>query len=185
MKKNLSPILIACLLVAGTANSQTITLSAEGTKQGKFKAESTKPKFSDRSEITGYLQEVASPRDAATGLASGKRSYQPVLILKQSGASSPQYFQALTTNELLKKVVIDFYRPDPSGMEVNFYTVILENVSVSGYKQFIGPLENEKFNPANNTLYDEIKLSFQKITVEDKIGKTMTTDDTEIRRGIN
>ncbi|MBC7875487.1 MAG: type VI secretion system tube protein Hcp [Ferruginibacter sp.] len=177
MKSYFVCFVTSLLLMGLAAHSQTITLSAEGTKQGKFKGESTKSKFSDRSEIAGYVQEVSSPRDAASGMATGKRTHQPVLVLKQSGAASPQFFQALTSNEVLKKVVIDFYKPDASGAEMNYYTVTLENVSVSGYKQFIGPLENEKFNPANTILYDEIKLTFQKITIEDKAGKTMAMDD--------
>lgn len=176
--KKLLPLLIALLVTSGfTARAQMMTLSAEGTKQGKFKGESKSSKFADRSELTGYLQEGTSPREAGAILATGRRSYQPVLLLKPSGASSPQFFQAMATNELLKKVVIDFYRPDPSGVSVNYYTVTLENVTVSGYKQFIGPLDKERFNPGDNLLYDEIKLSFQKITVEDKDAHTMATDD--------
>jgi type VI secretion system secreted protein Hcp len=181
MKKNILSIITVSLLIGLSANSQTITLTAEGTRQGKFKGESVKSKFPDRIDIYGYVQEVTSPRDPASGMASGKRSYQPVILLKQSGASSPQFFQALTTNEILKKVVIDFYKSDANGSEINYYSVTLENVTVSGYKQFVGPLENEKFNPGNNILYDEIKLSFQKITIEDRVGKTMAADDWNIR----
>lgn len=177
MKKNILSLGAALLLVSLTAYSQTITISVEGTKQGKFKGESSKSKFADRSEITGFIQEVTSPRDAASGMATGKRMYQPVILLKQSGASSPQFFQALTSNEILKKIIIDFYKADATGAEVNYYTVTLENVLLSGYKQFIGPLDNEKFNPADNILYDEIKLTFQKITIEEKTGKTMASDD--------
>lgn len=177
MKKNIASLIAATLVVSLLTHSQVITLSAEGTKQGKFKGESVRSKFADKAEIAAYLHEIVSPRDAASGMSSGKRSHQPIILLKQFGASSPQFFQALTNNEVLKTVVIDFYKNDASGMEVNYYTVTLTNVSVSGYKQFIGPLENEKFNPVNNILYDEIKLVFQKIVVEDKISKTMTMDD--------
>lgn len=177
MKKNIFFLLIAFFAFHTALNAQTIILSAEGTKQGKFKGESIKSKFADKSELTGFLQEVNSPRDVTSGQATGKTIYQPVILLKKTGAASPQFFQALATNEILKKVVIDFYRPDANGQEVNYYSVTLENVSVAGYKQFIGPLENEKFNPDNNLLFDEIKLTFQKITVEDKNGKTMATDD--------
>jgi len=177
MNKNIVFLAAALLLLTLITYSQTITLSVEGTKQGKFKGESSKSKFADRSEITGFIQEVTSPRDAASGMASGRRMYQPVILLKKSGASSPQFFQAITTNEILKKIVIDFYRADATGAEINYYTVTLENVVVSGYKQFIGPLDNEKFNPADNILYDEIKFTFQKITIEEKTAQTTATDE--------
>jgi type VI secretion system secreted protein Hcp len=176
MKKKLFLAVTAILFASLFVQAQTIILLAE-TRQGYFKGESNIEKFKGKSEITGFLQEVNSPRDAATGAASGRAIFQPVILLKQSGASSAQYFQALTSNELLKRVVLDFYRRDMYGQEVNFYSITLENVSVAGYKQFIGPLDNERFNPANNILFDEIKLVYQRITIEDKIGRTITTAD--------
>lgn len=181
MKKNILSALAAIFFTGLLLQAQTIILSAEGTKQGKFKGESKLEKFKDKSEINGFMQEVISPRDAASGAATGKRNYQPIIILKKAGSASPQFFQALTTNEVLKKVTIDFYKPDPSGQEILFYTITLENAIVSGFKQFIGPLDNEKFNPDNLNLYDEIKLTFQKIIIEEKTGKTMATDELNTR----
>lgn len=177
MRKKILAYATALFISGQLLHAQTITLMIEGAKQGKFKAESNRSKFEGKSELIGFLQEIVSPRDPASGAATGKTSYQPVTLLKQSGASSPQIFQAMITNELLKKVNIDFYKTDQTGQEVNYYSITLENVSVSGYKQFIGPLDNEKFNPANNILFDEIKLVFQKITVEEKIVKTIAVAD--------
>ncbi len=177
MKNKILFFIATALFINLAAHSQLITMSVDATKQGKFKGESIRNNSKEKSEIIGYLYEITSPRDVATGQASGKRAHQPVLILKPFGASSPQFFQALTTNEVLKTVVFDFYKTNENGEEINYYTVTLTNAIVSSYKQFIGPLDNEKFNPANTGLYDEIKFTFQKITVEDKVGKTMSTDD--------
>ncbi len=182
MKISFLSITICLLLTTLASQAQFITLSVESTKQGKFKGESLRSKQADKAELAGYFMEITSPRDAASGAASGRKVFQPVVLLKATGASSPQFMSALGTNELLKKVVIEFWKTDPSGMEVNYYTVTLENVVVSGFKQMTGPLELEKFNPANNAiLYDEIKLSYQRITQEDKINKTMATEDAAIR----
>jgi type VI secretion system secreted protein Hcp len=177
MKKNILLIIFPLTLFI-TSHGQ-IAMTVEGTKQGKFTAEGTGAKFAGKIELAGYIQEITSPRDAASGLATGRRTHQPVTLLKVAGGSSPQFVSAISTNEILKTVLIEFYRPHPSGngTEIIAYTVLLENVTVSGYKQFVGPLDNERFNPANNTLlYDEIKLTYQKITVEDKIAKTSATD---------
>lgn len=180
MKKISLLLVIACLVFNLTANSQIIYLTVEGAKQGKFQGES-KSKFADKMDVTGFVQEITSPRDAASGMAAGRRMHQPLIILKPSGAASPQFFSALTGNEQLKKVSIEFYSPDPSGKEMLTYTITLENAHVSAYKQFVGPLDNEKFNPANNLLFDEIRLSFQKIIVEHNQAKTMATDDASAR----
>jgi len=169
-------LLLAFLLISSTLMAQ-ITISFEGSKQGKFKGESQRKGFEDKSEILGYISELNSPRDPASGLATGRRSYLPIVILKACGAASPMLMQAAANNEVIKKIVIDFYKRDMNGMEINYYTVTLENASISGFKQFVGPLDNERFNPEDRTLYDEIRIVFQKITVEEKTGKTMATDD--------
>jgi type VI secretion system Hcp family effector len=178
MQKNIL-LALTCSLLFLTGHSQ-IAMTVEGSKQGKFIAEGLKGKFQGKTELLGYIQEITSPRDVASGMAAGRRSYMPITLLKATGGSSPQFFSAITTNEVLKSVLIEFYRPDPSGngTEIPAYTVLLENVTVSGYKQFIGPLDNEQFNPGNTILYDEIKLTFQKITVEDKVAKTTAADST-------
>jgi type VI secretion system secreted protein Hcp len=182
MKKNLITSLVVALFFTTGLHAQLITMTAESTKQGKFKGESNKSKFADKIELSGFIQEVNSPREAGTGIASGKRSYQPIILLKQAGVSSPQFFQAIATGEILKKVVIEFYKTEPgTGTEINYYRITLENVMVSGFKQFIGPLQNEKFNPADNTLFDEIRLVFQKITIEENIGKTIAVDEANQR----
>lgn len=94
MKKLITIILFAGLFIPVSLFSQIVTLSAEGSKQGKFKGESIRAKFADKSEVTGFLQESTSPTDAATGLVIGRRTVQPIIILKQAGAASPQFFQS-------------------------------------------------------------------------------------------
>ncbi len=84
-------------LIHIAANSQRIYMSIDAAKQGKFKGEGRDPQ---KIAASGYSQEVNSPRDLATGQASGKRQYQPVYITKEAGASSPQFFQACISNEV-------------------------------------------------------------------------------------
>ena len=83
-------------------------VSIEGTKQGKFKGESTREAHRDKIPALAFSYEVTSPRDVATGQASGRRQHGPVTFVKAWGAASPQLFQALTTNEVLKTVLFEF-----------------------------------------------------------------------------
>ena len=177
MKNKPVLLVLSMLFVTSALMAQSISVSFEGTRQGKFKGESLRKGMEDKSDVIGYVSEVNSPRDLATGMATGRRSYLPVVILKASGAASPQILQACATNEVIKKIVIDFYKRDMNGQDINYYTVTLENASFSGFKQFVGPLDNERFNPEDRTLYDEIRITFQRITVEEKTGKTMASDD--------
>lgn len=174
-------LFITAMLLSASLMAQSISVTFEGTKQGRFKGESMRKGMEGKSEVIGYVSDLNSPRDPASGMATGKRTYQPIMLLKAAGAASPQILQACTTNETIKKVVIDFYKRDPNGMDMVYYTITLENVNFSGFKQFVGPLDNERFNPEDRTLYDEIRMVFQKITVEEKTGMTMAQDDWNTR----
>ncbi|MCY7309814.1 MAG: type VI secretion system tube protein Hcp, partial [Chitinophagaceae bacterium] len=57
--------------------SQFTMMKVEGLKQGKFKSESTKAGSTDKTEVLGYAMEIKSPRDVASGQATGKRQHIP------------------------------------------------------------------------------------------------------------
>lgn len=172
-------------LICAIANGQTFSLTVEGAMQGKFKPESLRQK--DRIDAISFSQEVITPRDLATGQSSGRRQYQPIIIVKSAGASSPQFLQALINNELLKKVTIEFTKTNPSGEEYVFYRVTLEDARLAGYKQFtMSPTEGgataKHVSASEGNLFDEIKFTFRKISVESTDGKTMAADDWSIGR---
>jgi type VI secretion system secreted protein Hcp len=51
---------------------------------------------------------LVSPRDPATGQASGKRQHKPVVITREWGTSMPQFLAAVATNEVLTKLTMEF-----------------------------------------------------------------------------
>lgn len=61
-------------------------VSIEGSKQGKFKGESAREAHKGKIGAIGFSHEVASPRDVATGQASGKRQHMPITFVKEWGA---------------------------------------------------------------------------------------------------
>ena len=111
---------------AGTASTatvpgQTMNLSATGQKQGAF-AKSI--------PLIAVSHEVVSPRDPATGQATGKRQHKPFTMTMQWGATTPKFITALTTNENLSSVLIGLLR---SGTQVG--KIKLTNAHVSDYVQ--------------------------------------------------
>jgi type VI secretion system Hcp family effector len=156
-------------------NAQTIVWKVDG-----IKGESDKAKFADKTELFGLIMEGASPQitSGGGGMAVGKRTYQPVVILKQTGASTPLLFQNFFMGKSIKEVIIEYYKTDKTGVEMLDYSLTLKNVLITGFKQFTGPLENERFNPpTDNMLYDEIKFSFQQIIVEHKKAGIIVQDN--------
>lgn len=139
-----------------------INLTIEGAKQGVFPG-------ARGGAIPGlrFSYGVKSPRDLASGQATGKRQHGPVVVTKMVGTSSPQIFQALITNEALKSVVIDL----PGGEGGIGYTIKLTNASVSEIKQYTEVLNGRA------TVLEDASFTFQRIEVQDPGTKTMAVDD--------
>lgn len=139
-----------------------INLTIEGTKQGVFPG-------AKGGAIAGlrFSYGVKAPRDAATGQMSGKRQHGPIVVTKMVGTASPQIFQALTSNEALKSVVVDL----PGGEGGIGYTIKLTNASVSEIKQYTEVLNGRA------AVLEDVSFTFQRIEVQDPGTKTMAVDD--------
>ncbi|MEK7863105.1 MAG: type VI secretion system tube protein TssD, partial [Chloroflexota bacterium] len=78
-----------------------IYLTLKGQKQGDIKGSVTQ-KGREGSISVQYLQsKIVSPRDAASGLATGKRQHEPLVVRKTVDRSTPLLLNALVTNENL------------------------------------------------------------------------------------
>lgn len=158
-------------------------VTVEGTKQGKFKGESIREAHKEKLTGLSYRHEIKSPRDVATGQASGKRQHGPISMTKEWGAATPQIFQALVTNEVLKSVFFEFVATTPEGIEEVYYTIKLVNATVSQVRYMTGGNTVEGSGSAKNTsTYDtheleELSFTYQRIELEHKPGKTAAFDD--------
>lgn len=109
---------------------------------------------------------VISPRDAATGLPTGKRQHKPVVITKRIDRSTPLLYQALASNENLTDVTLRYYRTNEIGEQVPYYRIQLINASLSGIQE--GPRDQE-----------EISLTYQRIIWTWEDGEISTEDSWE------
>jgi type VI secretion system secreted protein Hcp len=153
---------------AGAQAAQEFAVQVTGQIQGKFKGEGTRKGFEDKIMGLSFDQEVTSPRDAATGQATGKRGLKPIKIKKAWGAASLQFFAAVAKNELLT-VVMDFFSTDPSGLTVLDHTVKLTNAAVASYRS-----SSDVATPGPQI--DTIELVYQTIEITDHRGKGTVTD---------
>ena len=152
-------------------------ISMEGTKQGKFKGESKVAAHKDKIVGLAFDYQAVAPYDAATGVASGKRQHKPITFTKEWGAASPQIYQSLFTNEVLKSVLFEFFRMSPEGKETIFTTIKLTTahfVSINAHKALSGPKSNE---PIQTQELEVVSLVFHKIEIDNVIAKTMAADD--------
>lgn len=161
------------LLATGVAQAaQEFYVSINGAKQGPFKGEVTRKGFEGKIAGLSFDYTVVSPRDPASGQATGKRIHKPIRIMKAWGASSTQLFSALTTNEPLTAVVIDFFSTNSSGMVVLDHTVKLTNAFVTSIAHNSDALGAQANVPPTET----VEFVFQQIELINHIVKTAAMD---------
>lgn len=171
--------LVTILLASGAASyaqtGGTFCVTIEGIKQGKLKSEMTRTVCGDRIPGVRFSYQVNSPRDVATGMASGKRQHNPVVISTEWGPATPQIFQALTTNEVLKSVLIEFVRTGPTGIAEVYQTIRLTNATVSSVRMHVN--DPQPGGAVDNRPLAEVAFTFQRIEMENRPGKTMAVDE--------
>jgi type VI secretion system secreted protein Hcp len=159
-------------------------LSCTFTQQGASQGQSPRPAHKSEIPVLRVDYQVESPRDVATGKASGKRYHRPLTILKEWGASSPQFFAACWTNELISTLKLTFWQKDANGADQQHYQITLTNAYVVKARAYTGDANSDdsSANTAKNASeYDtmeleEISFAFDKIQVEDMIAKTIAAD---------
>ena len=159
-------------------------IAVKGAKQGQFKSETTSAARRDKwMPVLGFTMGLASPRDAATGQATGKRQHQPVTIVKAWGAASPQGLTACATNEDLTEVTIEFTRQTPTGQDVVYQTVKLTDASFAQIARFTGRPDGSEDTPSSGHTgtsdmmeLERWALTFRKIELHDNDGNTSFVD---------
>lgn len=72
----------APLLGQGSSASSSVFMTVTGDKQGLIRGEVTQRGRENQHRLLAYSHEIVSPRDPATGQATGKRQHQPFRIVK-------------------------------------------------------------------------------------------------------
>ena len=141
-------------------------LKLKGQKSGEIKGSVTQKGRENKIMVIAVSHEIISPRDAASGLPTGKRMHKPFVITKELDKSSPILYQVLCTNENVSEWELQFWTPQLRatggvGTEVQHFTVKLTNANIASIA----------FRMANNkhpdlmkfAEYEEIAFTYQKI----------------------
>jgi type VI secretion system Hcp family effector len=153
-----STILAITVLSASAARADGIFANIVASRQGALRGDATSAAHAGQTVVASYLSEVRVPTDTSTGQATGKRQYAPITFTKAIGASSPQLFQALVTNEVLTTVTFDFVQTQPDGTQPTVFRIQLKNALVTDIKQ-------HPTSASHTTWQEDVSLVFQSITV--------------------
>jgi type VI secretion system secreted protein Hcp len=174
-------VLALLLLIPAQAKAAyEFYVTIDGERQGRFKGESMRKGMEGKIPGVRFQYSAHIPRDPQSGLASGKRLHQPVVITKQWGTSSPQIFLALTTGEHLKSVVIEFVRTNPGGKEYIFQIIRLSDAVVASFRQYANVANPGE--PAYPLGLEDFSFTFKKIEIINTDAKTQAMDDWAVPR---
>lgn len=145
-------------------------MKIEGTKQGQFKGEGTRQGSTQWIPVITVANEVVSPRDPATGQASGKRQHRPIKVTMERSAASAQLQKALQTNERLKEVVIEFVRPGAQGKEQVYQTITLTDATIAAIQA------SHKTTAKNAHESEEVSFIYENLRVTHTQGNKTAAD---------
>ena len=160
-------------------------LKMKGQKQGEIKGSVTQKGREGKIMVIAVSHSIISPRDAASGLPTGKRMHKPFVITKELDKSTPLLFNVLVNNENVTEWSLQFWTPQikaaqGGGVEVQHYTVKLVNANIASID----------FRMANNknpdlmkfAEYEEVAFTYQKIEWTWNEGGITSDDDWEAPR---
>jgi len=145
------------------------TLTCTGAKQGKLVGDQP----DGTTLVTAVTFQATSPRDPASGLATGKRVYKPVVVTVPVDRSSPLYLAALSTAENLTKCVLTFNQAGDGGS--GYYTLTLTNASVADVTFSKGDTRLPASGPLGE--YQQMSFYFQKIEITHTASGNAFVDD--------
>lgn len=136
-------------------------LRLRGQKQGDIKGSVTQKGREGKIMVIAVSHDVISPRDAASGLATGKRQHRPLTITKEVDRSTPLLNSALVNNEAFAEFELQFFQPTANGTERNHYTIRLANAYITS----IGLRMLNNKDPATMKFaeYEEVSFTYEKI----------------------
>ncbi|MBK8253332.1 MAG: type VI secretion system tube protein Hcp [Polyangiaceae bacterium] len=157
-------------------------LKLKGQKQGEIKGSVTQKGREGKIMVIAVSHEVVSPRDAASGLPTGKRMHKPFVITKELDKSSPLLYTVLVNNENIPEWELQFWTPQIAasqgvGTEKQHYTVKLVNANVANIS--FRMLNNKNPELMRYAEYEEVAFTYQKIIWTWMDGGITSEDDWE------
>jgi type VI secretion system secreted protein Hcp len=157
--------LVAGLMVLAMASSASAAMTSymtlTGQKSGAVKGSVTQKGHEGSIAVIAMNHEVVSPRDPASGLPTGKRMHKPLNITMELDQSTPILYNMLATNENIPTLEVKLWRPNPAGIETQYFTIRLTNANISDIRLVEPNVKNADTTRLDS--YLEVSFTYQKI----------------------
>ena len=125
-------------------------------------------------EVLGMSHGINIPVDSSNGKITGTRQHAPFNFEKEVDSSSPYLYKAAATGQTLKSAEVRFYHINDAGQEVAYYSVLMENVKITGVNCGVPNCKiaaNDKMNHM-----ESVSMQYEKITWKILDGNIQYTD---------
>jgi type VI secretion system secreted protein Hcp len=157
-------------------------LKLVGQRQGEIKGSTTQKGREGKILVIALSHDVVTPRDPATGEATGKRQHRPLVITKDLDAASAPLHSAQASNENLKEWELQFWTPQlkastGTGTEVQHFTIRLTNASIASIHMEMP--NNKHPDLMRLETFEEVAFTYQRIEWTWTDGGVTSSDDWE------
>jgi type VI secretion system secreted protein Hcp len=158
-------------------------LRLAGQKQGEIKGSVIQKGREGKILVIAMSHEVVSPRDAASGQATGRRQHKALVVTKELDKSSPLLHQAQANNESFKEWELQFWAPNlkagaaGAGTEVQHFTIKLSNAAISSITMQMPNIKDPELTRFET--FEEVAFVYQKIEWTWLDGNITALDDWE------
>lgn len=129
-------------------------LKIKGEKQGEIKGGVVRKGLENWLPIVGIHHEVVAPRDAASGLATGRRQHKPLTLTMELGKSSAQLYTAMFTDEVMAEMELAVFAPGDKLSKTPLYMVKLSKAAI---------VDIRMVTPEGGQTALEVDFTYQKI----------------------
>lgn len=109
-------------------------------------------------ELKSFSHGITIPVDPNRGKLTATRVHQPIVIVKEFDQTTPILYRAVCEGRTLKKATIKMYRILESGIESEYFNIILDNVKITTVSPYLAP------NGQSNTHVETLELRYEAIT---------------------
>ena len=134
-----------------------------GQNQGPIEGSTTQQGREGSIIVNALTHSIDVPTDPQTGKPSGNRMHSPFKIHKAFDKSSPKLYLALTTAERLSGVKIKFYQYAPTGLQVHYFTIELQDAVIVAISPFLPETlvpENEGYSHMETVSFTYTKIKW-------------------------
>ncbi|MET0500343.1 MAG: type VI secretion system tube protein TssD [Candidatus Binatia bacterium] len=132
-------------------------------------------------ELLAVEHALISPRDSASGMATGKRQHLPITITKVPDQTSPFFYESLARNREIPQVDLLFFGSNDrggflAGREATIYTISITKAFVSRI-DFTGREDREAKDDIRFPLSERIAFVYDSIRWEWVPSKSVAEDN--------